>query len=250
MEAGVDSIFYPCMPYNFDEGKSDNNYNCPVVAYYPELLAANVPDLKKVRYFNPYFGLHRPRDFAKRAEAWFAEQFQIPKRETAAAVKAAYAAYDDYKNDLRAKAQEFIAQARKEERPILIVAGRPYHMDPEINHGINDLITSYGFVLITEDSVAYLEDKAPRHVLNQWTYHARMYNAARYACTQPDMEVIQLVSFGCGIDAITGDEMRSILEDGGKLYTQLKIDDINNLGAVKIRIRSLMAAIQARKQRN
>ena len=250
VEAGVDSIFYPCMPYNFDEGKSDNNYNCPVVAYYPELLAANVPDLKKVRYFNPYFGLHRPRDFAKRAEAWFAEQFQIPKRETAAAVKAAYAAYDDYKNDLRAKAQEFIAQARKEERPILIVAGRPYHMDPEINHGINDLITSYGFVLITEDSVAYLEDKAPRHVLNQWTYHARMYNAARYACTQPDMEVIQLGSFGCGIDAITGDEMRSILEDGGKLYTQLKIDDINNLGAVKIRIRSLMAAIQARKQRN
>lgn len=250
VEAGVDSIFYPCMPYNFDEGKSDNNYNCPVVAYYPELLAANVPDLKKVRYFNPYFGLHRPRDFAKRAEAWFAEQFQIPKRETAAAVKAAYAAYDDYKNDLRAKAQEFIAQARKEERPILIVAGRPYHMDPEINHGINDLITSYGFVLITEDSVAYLEDKAPRHVLNQWTYHARMYNAARYACTQPDIEVIQLVSFGCGIDAITGDEMRSILEDGGKLYTQLKIDDINNLGAVKIRIRSLMAAIQARKQRN
>lgn len=250
VEAGVDSIFYPCMPYNFDEGKSDNNYNCPVVAYYPELLAANVPDLKKVRYFDPYFGLHRPRDFAKRAEAWFAEQFQIPKRETAAAVKAAYAAYDDYKNDLRAKAQEFIAQARKEERPILIVAGRPYHMDPEINHGINDLITSYGFVLITEDSVAYLEDKAPRHVLNQWTYHARMYNAARYACTQPDMEVIQLVSFGCGIDAITGDEMRSILEDGGKLYTQLKIDDINNLGAVKIRIRSLMAAIQARKQRN
>ena len=250
VEAGVDSIFYPCMPYNFDEGKSDNNYNCPVVAYYPELLAVNVPDLKKVRYFNPYFGLHRPRDFAKRAEAWFAEQFQIPKRETAAAVKAAYAAYDDYKNDLRAKAQEFIAQARKEERPILIVAGRPYHMDPEINHGINDLITSYGFVLITEDSVAYLEDKAPRHVLNQWTYHARMYNAARYACTQPDMEVIQLVSFGCGIDAITGDEMRSILEDGGKLYTQLKIDDINNLGAVKIRIRSLMAAIQARKQRN
>ncbi len=250
VEAGVDSIFYPCMPYNFDEGKSDNNYNCPVVAYYPELLAANVPDLKKVRYFDPYFGLHRPRDFAKRAEAWFAEQFQIPKRETAAAVKAAYAAYDDYKNDLRAKAQEFIAQARKEERPILIVAGRPYHMDPEINHGINDLITSYGFVLITEDSVAYLEDKAPRHVLNQWTYHARMYNAARYACTQPDIEVIQLVSFGCGIDAITGDEMRSILEDGGKLYTQLKIDDINNLGAVKIRIRSLMAAIQARKQRN
>ena len=143
--------------------------------------------------------------------------------------------------------RRYIDQARREGRPILVVAGRPYHMDPEINHGINDLITSYGFVLVTEDAVAYLEDKAPRHVLNQWTYHARMYNAARYVCTQPDMELIQLVSFGCGIDAITGDEMRSILEEGGKLYTQLKIDDISNLGAVKIRIRSLMAAIEARK---
>ena len=123
------------------------------------------------------------------------------------------------------------------------MAGRPYHMDPEINHRINDLITSYGFVLITEDSVAYLEDKAPRHVLNQWTYHARMYNAARYACTQPDMEVIQLVSFGCGIDAITGDEMRSILAQATELYTQLKIDEITNLGAVRIRLRSLFAAL-------
>ena len=249
VEAGVDTIFYPCMPYNFNEGVSDNNYNCPVVAYYPELLAANVPELKKVRYLDPYFGLHRPRDFETRAAKWFDQEFGVPKRETVAAVKAAYAAYDAYKNDLRAQAQAFIAQARQEGRPILVVCGRPYHMDPEINHGINDLITNYGFVLVTEDAVAYLEDKAPRHVLNQWTYHARMYNAARYVCTQPDMEVIQLVSFGCGIDAITGDEMRSILEEGGKLYTQLKIDDINNLGAVKIRIRSLMAAIEARKQK-
>ena len=248
VEEGVDAIFYPCMPYNFDEGVSDNNYNCPVVAYYPELLAANVPDLKKTRFLYPYFGLHRPKDFERKASEWFFNEFQIPKRETVAAVKAAYAAYDAYKEDLRARGREYITQARAEGRPILVVAGRPYHMDPEINHGINDLITSYGFVLVTEDAVAYLEDKAPRHVLNQWTYHARMYNAARYVCTQPDMELIQLVSFGCGIDAITGDEMRSILEDGGKLYTQLKIDDISNLGAVKIRIRSLMAAIEARKQ--
>ena len=248
VEEGVDAIFYPCMPYNFDEGVSDNNYNCPVVAYYPELLAANVPDLKKTRFLYPYFGLHRPKDFERKASEWFFNELQIPKRETVSAVKAAYVAYDAYKEDLRARGREYIAQARAEGRPILVVAGRPYHMDPEINHGINDLITSYGFVLVTEDAVAYLEDKAPRHVLNQWTYHARMYNAARYVCTQPDMELIQLVSFGCGIDAITGDEMRSILEDGGKLYTQLKIDDISNLGAVKIRIRSLMAAIEARKQ--
>ena len=248
VEEGVDAIFYPCMPYNFNEGVSDNNYNCPVVAYYPELLAANVPDLKKTRYLYPYFGLHRPKDFEKHAAKWFGEEFGVPKHETVSAVRAAYAAYDAYKNDLRQTAQQYIAQARAEGRPILVVAGRPYHMDPEINHGINDLITNYGLILITEDAVAYLEDKAPRHVLNQWTYHARMYNAARYVCTQPDMELIQLVSFGCGIDAITGDEMRSILEEGGKLYTQLKIDDISNLGAVKIRIRSLMAAIDARKQ--
>ena len=247
VEEGVDAIFYPCMPYNFNEGVSDNNYNCPVVAYYPELLAANIPDLKQTRYLNPYFGLHRPKDFEKRACEWFSNEFQVPTKETSAAVKAAYDAYDAYKDDLRDTARQYIAQARQEGRPILVVCGRPYHMDPEINHGINDLITSYGFILVTEDAVAYLEDKAPRHVLNQWTYHARMYNAARYVCTQPDMEVIQLVSFGCGIDAITGDEMRSILEGGGKLYTQLKIDDISNLGAVKIRLRSLMAAIEARK---
>ena len=247
VEQGVDAIFYPCMPYNFNEGVSDNNYNCPVVAYYPELLAANVPELKKTRYLYPYFGLHRPKDFEKHAAKWFEEEFGVPRKETVAAAWAAYGAYDAYKNDLRATAQQYIAQARTEGRPILVVAGRPYHMDPEINHGINDLITNYGFILITEDAVAYLEDKVPRHVLNQWTYHARMYNAARYVCTQPDMELIQLVSFGCGIDAITGDEMRSILEEGGKLYTQLKIDDISNLGAVKIRIRSLMAAIEARK---
>ncbi len=246
-EAGVDAIFYPCMPYNFDEGAGDNHYNCPVVAYYPELLAANVPELKQTRYLTPYFGLHRPKDMERKAGEWFFNEFQISKRETAAAVKSAYIAYNAYKNDLRNTGRSYIDRARAEGRPILMVAGRPYHMDPEINHGINDLITSYGFVLVTEDAVAHLEDKAPRRVLNQWTYHARMYNAARYACTQPDMEVIQLVSFGCGIDAITGDEMRSILEEGGKLYTQLKIDDINNLGAVKIRIRSLMAAIEARK---
>ena len=249
VEQGVDAIFYPCMPYNFNEGVSDNNYNCPVVAYYPELLAANVPELKKTRYLYPYFGLHRPRDFEKHAAKWFADEFSVPKKETVAAVRAAYGAYEAYKSDLRQMGQRYIEQARREGHPVLVLCGRPYHMDPEINHGINDLITSYGFYLVTEDAVAYLEDKAPRHVLNQWTYHARMYNAARYVCTQPDMEVIQLVSFGCGIDAITGDEMRSILESVGKLYTQLKIDDISNLGAVRIRIRSLMAAIDARKQK-
>ena len=245
-ESGVDAIFYPCMPYNFDEGAGDNHYNCPVVAYYPELLAANMPVLKQVRFLCPYFGLHRPHDFETRAAAYFSEQFGVPKKETVKAARAAYEAYDAYKEDIRSTGKKYIDFARANGKQIIVVAGRPYHSDPEINHGINDLITSFDFVLITEDSVAYLEDKQPRHVLNQWTYHSRMYNAARYVCTQSDMQLIQLVSFGCGIDAITTDEMRDILEKGDKLYTQLKIDDISNLGAVKIRIRSLIAAIDAR----
>jgi len=241
------AIFYPCMSYNFDEGAGDNHYNCPVVAYYPELLASNVPALKQVRFLHPYFGLHRPSDFEKRAAAYFAAEFGIPKREVKAAARAAYAAYEAYKQDIRNKGAEAIGYARQRNLPILVLAGRPYHIDPEINHGINKLITSFDFVLITEDSLAYLMDKEPRQVLNQWTYQSRMYNAARYVCTQADMQLVQLVSFGCGIDSITTDELRDILESHGKLYTQLKIDDISNLGAVKIRLRSLIAAMEARQ---
>ena len=249
VEMGVDTIFYPCMSYNFNEKTSDNHYNCPVVAYYPELLAANVPELKNVRFLDPYVGLHRPKDYEKIGSKWFEETFGIAKKEAVAAIRAAYQAYDAYKEDIRATGAAYIQQARKEGRPIIVLAGRPYHIDPEINHGINDLITSFGFVIVSEDAVAYHEGYAPRKVLNQWTFQARMYNAARYVCEQPDMELIQLVSFGCGTDAITGDEVRSILESSGKLYTQLKIDDISNLGAVKIRVRSLMAAIEERNCR-
>ncbi len=249
VEAGVDAIFYPCMSYNFDEKSSDNHYNCPVVAYYPELLAANMPDLKRTRFLNPYAGLHRPKDYERIGSQWFADAFGIPRREAASAIRAAYQAYDRYKEELRRTGQQYIQQARAQGLPIIVLAGRPYHIDPEINHGINELITSFGFVLVSEDAVAYREGYAPRKVLNQWTFQARMYNAARYVCQQPDMELVQLVSFGCGTDAITGDEVRSILEAGGKLYTQLKIDDISNLGAVKIRVRSLIAAMEERKRR-
>ena len=249
VEAGVDAIWYPCMSYNNDEGIGDNHFNCPVVAYYPELLAANVPALKETRFLDPYVGLWRHKDFKKRAVRMMLEEFGIPRQETERAVAAAYSAYDAYVQDVRQTGMAYIEYARAHEKNIVVLCGRPYHIDPEINHGINDLITSFGFVVVTEDALSYLEDYAPRKVLNQWTFQSRMYNAARYVCTQPDMQVVQLVSFGCGTDAITTDEMRSILEEGGKLYTQLKIDDINNLGAVKIRIRSLMAAMDARKVR-
>ena len=246
LEEGIDTIFYPCMSYNFDEHLADNHYNCPVVAYYPDLLGVNIPALERINYLHPNLGIHRPKDFEKKGAEYLAGAFGIPTKESVRAIRAAYAAYDSFRLLVRRKGEEYIRWARENGKKILVVAGRPYHMDPEINHGINDLITSFGFVLVTEDAVFHNMDKAPRKVLNQWTYHPRMYNAARYVCTQPDMAFIQLVSFGCGVDAITTDELRSILEDEGELYTQLKIDDISNLGAVKIRIRSLMAALEAR----
>lgn len=242
LDEGVDTIFYPCLPYNFNEGMGDNHYNCPVVAYYPELLSANVERLKGAKFLMPYFGLDRPADFRKKAAGYFSSEFGISKGEVKAAADIAYKAYEDYKRMIREEGRRIIEFARANGRQIIVLAGRPYHVDPEINHGIDTLLTSFGLCVVTEDAVSHLVPKEPVHVLNQWTYHSRLYNAARYVTTQPDMQLIQLVSFGCGIDAITGDEVREILEKGGKLYTQIKIDEIYNLGAVKIRIRSLLAA--------
>ena len=245
LDMGADTIFFPCMPYNFDEKLGDNHYNCPVVAYYPELLAANMPRLKTARFLTPYFGLHKKRGFIIKSAEYFKERFGIPENETKAAAKAAYEAYDAFMSGVEAEAERCMEYARKHGKPIIVVAGRPYHADPEVNHGIDGLITSLGLVLITEDAVARKLGKEPRRVLNQWTYQARMYNAARYVLQHGDMQLVQLVSFGCGTDAITTDELRGILEAGGKLYTQIKIDDISNLGAVRIRLRSLVAAMEA-----
>ena len=245
----LDAIFYPCLTYNIDEGLGDNHYNCPVVAYYPEVLAGNCPELEGQKFIYDYVGIHRPKDFVHKMTKDVLPKYfgGISEKEVQEAANAAYAEYEAHMAQIRVKGSEIIDEARRQGRRIIVLAGRPYHVDPEINHGINDLITSFGFVLVTEDALSYLEGYAPRKVLNQWTFQSRMYNAARYVCTQPDMQVVQLVSFGCGTDAITTDELRDILEKGGKLYTQLKIDDISNLGAVKIRIRSLMAAMEARQ---
>ncbi len=247
LEKNVDYIFYPCMPYNFDEHISDNNYNCPVVAYYPELLGANIPGLKQqVKFLTPYVGLHRPKDFKIRSAKFFWKEMGIDSAEVSFSAELAYKAYHKWHQNIVSTGERMIAEARTKGNRILVLCGRPYHIDPEISHGIDELCAEYGFVIISEDA---LSDKLKWHkrtVLNQWTYQARMYNAARYVCSQPDMELIQLVSFGCGTDAITGDEMRSILESHGKLYTQLKIDEISNLGAVRIRVRSLIAALDER----
>ena len=242
LDKGADFIFCPCMSYNIDEGGSDNHFNCPVVAYYPELLLANNPRLSDKNFLHPYMNLNVRKNVIKVMKNSLRE-YNVKGR-VPAAVEKAFAALEAYRSDTAAKAQEIIRQAREEGRNIIVLAGRPYHIDKEINHGIHKLVTSLGMAVITEDSIAHLAQTPKLGVLNQWTYHSRLYRAAEYITTQPDMQLIQLVSFGCGIDAVTADEVRSILEAKGKLYTQLKIDEINNLGAARIRLRSLVAAMK------
>lgn len=245
LEQGADAIFYPCMTYNLDEGLGDNHYNCPVVAYYPEVIAANEPAVKGKVFLYDYLGLHRPKEFGaamrRILEDKLGERFSL--RQVGAARESAYAALGAYRRKVEDKGMEIIARARSEGRQIIVLSGRPYHVDGEINHGIDRLIADFGAAVVTEDALSPLVEKAPGTVLNQWTYHSRLYAAAHYVGTQEDMNLVQLVSFGCGVDAITTDEVRDILEERNKIYTQIKIDEIANLGAVRIRLRSLLAAI-------
>lgn len=251
IEKGVDGIFYPCMTYNIDEGSSDNHYNCPVVAYYPELLHANMKKLENTRFMMPYFELANPKRFKASAVKYFVKEFPfVHKKMVIQACDKAYEALREYYADIREQGRNAIAYADAQGLDIVVLVGRPYHIDPEINHGINQLLQSYGFVVVSEDSISGLAETPHVNVLNQWTYHSRMYAAANYVTKKKNAQLIQLVSFGCGIDAITTDEIRSIVEKGGKIYTQLKIDEINNLGAAKIRIRSMIAAVEEGKQAN
>ena len=240
------AIFYPCMSYNLDEHLGDNHYNCPVVAYYPEVLDANIAALQNVKFIYDYVGLHRRKDFPGKMTNILAQYFDpIPEKEVKAASDAAYAEYYAHMERIHKKGQEYLALAKEKDLPVIILSGRPYHLDSEINHGIDKLICECGAVVISEDAVSELETKFPTHVLNQWTYHARLYAAAKFVADSGDKRInlVQMVSFGCGVDAITGDEVRSILEAGDRIYTQIKIDEITNLGAVRIRLRSLFAAL-------
>ena len=245
IDNGVDTIFYPCMSYNFDESLGDNHYNCPVVAYYPEVIHANVKDIDKIKFFHEFVGIHREKDFPKKICAELQKYFDgITLKDVKEASKEAYREYYSYFDKIRAYGMEIMERARKEGKRIIVIAGRPYHADPEINHGIDKLITGFDVAVISEDVISNKESKKSTDVLNQWTYHSRMYAAAEYVSRYDDMDLVQLVSFGCGVDAITTDEVRAILERNGKIYTQIKIDEITNLGAVKIRLRSLLAATE------
>ena len=247
VDEGVKTIFYPCLSYNMNEGLGDNHFNCPVVAYYPRVIAANTAFADGVRMIYDDFGIHRPKDFIKHFHAMLSREFGgITLAETRTAVNAAYAEYEKYMAQIREKGEEFLALAKERNLPVIVLTGRPYHLDREINHGIDDFVKDSGIVVLSEDALGNYYTKRKLAVLNQWTYHARLYGAAYFVAEHPEMNInfVQLVSFGCGVDAITTDEVRRILEGAGKIYTQIKIDEITNLGAVKIRLRSLFAALE------
>lgn len=243
---GFKTIFYPCMSYNIDEKKGDNHFNCPIVAYYPQTIENNVKDVQNINFIHPFIGIHDKDIFEQKMKEHLKE-FKISKKEIANASTLAYQEYEAYLADLRNQADQIIKNARALNQQIIVLAGRPYHVDPQVNHGIDKLINGFDVAVVTEESISHLVPKFKVGVLNQWTYHARLYAAAKYCTTQSDMNLVQLVSFGCGLDAVTTDECKSILENHNKIYTQIKIDEITNLGAVKIRLRSLFAALKQKE---
>ncbi|MBD5585214.1 MAG: 2-hydroxyglutaryl-CoA dehydratase, partial [Clostridia bacterium] len=243
LDAGVDFIFLPCESYNLDEHCSTNHYNCPVVAYYPELLKANNERLNESNFLMPYVDLNMKKNTVKKLLSLF-QKYGFKKRDIETALEAGFARLDKYREDLRSKADEILWKAEMQGKQVIVIAGRPYHLDGEINHSINKLLTSLGLAVLSEDSIYDKGDKVKVDVLNQWTYHARLYRAADFVSKRKNVNLVQLVSFGCGLDAITADEVRAMLEKNGKLYTQIKIDEINNLGVVKIRLRSMLATIE------
>lgn len=247
LDQNVDFIFYPCESYNLDEHDSTNHYNCPVVAYYPELLKANNERLTDENFIMPYLDLNDRRTTVRALHAAL-RRYKLSRGEIGAGLDEGFARLKKFHEDIRAKGDRIYEAAHARGIPVIVLAGRPYHVDPEINHGIGKLLTSLGIAVLSEDSVFFKGREVLVNVLNQWTYHARLYRAAEYATEHDDVNLVQLVSFGCGIDAITTDEVRSILESRGKLYTQIKIDEINNLGVVKIRLRSMLAAIEEQKR--
>ena len=251
IDDGCDAIFYPCLTYNVDEHASTNHYNCPVVAYYSELLEGNVSELKNLKFLYPYLNInsssHLSRELYKYLKKYYPD---IKRREVSYAVKCGFSAYEKYMRAVYAEGRRAIEFAKKNSLRIMVLAGRPYHIDSEIGHGIDKLANSLGFVVVSEDSVSNFASPRVLHVLNQWTYHSRLYRAAAFVSGQKNAEFVQMVSFGCGVDAITTDEIRTILEESGKYYTQIKIDEITNLGAVKIRLRSLIGAIEEKEEQN
>ncbi len=252
IEKGVDFIFYPSLFYERSEfASSDNHYNCPIVTSYPENIRNNVEEITdgKVIFRNPFMAFTSVRTITEAMEREFGEE--IPADEIRAACAAGWEELEQSRVDIRKKGEEVLKFMEDNHVKGIVLAGRPYHIDPEINHGIPEMITSYGIAVLSEDSISHLSTPdRPITVLDQWMYHSRLYAAANYVRLRDDLEMIQLNSFGCGIDAVTTDQVNDILAGSDKIYTCLKIDEVNNLGSARIRVRSLIAAIRIRDEKN
>lgn len=253
INSGIKTIFHPCVFFERKETKdAQNHFNCPIVVSYPENLKNNVDDIseKGIKYIRPFIAFTSEDTVCSRLEAVCREEWGIEPKEVAAAVKKAWAEQLAAKEDVRKQGTKALEWMEKNNKKGVVLAGRPYHVDPEINHGIPELIASYGLAVLSEDSLPIeFSPQRPLRVVDQWTFHSRLYSAAEFVCSRNDLEIIQLNSFGCGLDAVTVDQVNEIMERCNKLYTVLKIDEVNNLGAVRIRVRSLISAMKLREER-
>ncbi|MEY8220139.1 acyl-CoA dehydratase activase-related protein [Enterocloster aldenensis] len=254
IKQGIKFIFYPCIPYERNESPdAGNHYNCPMVTSYAENIKNNVEELaeERVRFVNPFMAFTNEEILTQALVREFATNHQIPADEVKMAAHAAWQELLASRRDMEAKGAETLEWMKENNKRGIVLAGRPYHVDSEIHHGIPELITSYGFAVLTEDSISHLgKVERPLVVTDQWMYHSRLYAAASFVKTRDDLDLIQLNSFGCGLDAVTTDQVADILTRSGKIYTVLKIDEVNNLGAARIRIRSLIAALKVRDQKH
>ena len=250
---GVRRIFYPSIPYERNEfAEANNHYNCPIVTSYPENIKNNIDAIVngEIEFLHPFLSLTNVETLTRRLVEEFSERFDIPGEEISSAVHAAWDELNACRDDMRKKGEETVRFLDETGNRGIVLAGRPYHIDPEVNHGIPELINSYNIAVLTEDSISHLHPvERPINVMDQWMYHSRLYAAANYVKTTENLDFIQLNSFGCGLDAVTTDQAADILNNSDKIYTSLKIDEVNNLGAARIRVRSLLAAIRVREQR-
>lgn len=253
LKLGIKNIFYPCIPYEKKEDPTANNhYNCPIVTSYPEVIKNNIEVFHQdndINYMNPFLPIFDKKALKKRLLEELGEKFSITKREMDKAVDLAWEEQEKFKAEVKAEGEKVLKYLKQKNLRGIVLAGRPYHIDPEINHGIPELLTGLGLAVLTEDSVAHLgKIQRPLRVVDQWVYHSRLYRAAEFVSRQSNLEIIQLTSFGCGLDAVTSDQVHEIMEKRNKMYTLLKIDEGTNLGAIRIRVRSLMAALDEREQ--
>lgn len=249
---GITTIFHPCVFYERQETpNAQNHFNCPIVISYPENLKNNLEAISdgNVRYIHPFIAFTSQKTVADRLVKICKEEWRISEKEVRSAAALAWSEQQKAKEDIRAEGKRVLSEMERACKTGIVLAGRPYHIDPEINHGIPEMIASYGLCVFTEDSLPIdFTPERPLRVVDQWVYHSRLYSAAEFVRARNDLELIQLNSFGCGLDAVTADQICEILEGSKSCTTVLKIDEVNNLGAARIRVRSLLAAMKMRAE--